>query len=161
MEAALRTVYAKLTGNELAGVDFMPVRGFDGVKAATVDIDGLQVNIAVAHSMQAAKPLLEDIKAKTSPYHFIEIMGCPGGCINGGGQSIVSARLKNIGVDYRKLRAAALYTEDQLMVHRVSHKNQQVLELYENFLGEPNSHVAHDILHTHYHPKDKFRFNHE
>ncbi|MGL5978589.1 MAG: NADH-dependent [FeFe] hydrogenase, group A6 [Erysipelotrichaceae bacterium] len=158
MEAALRTVYEKVTNETLENVNFSVCRGFAGVKEASLDLNGLKVNVAIAHSMQHAKPLLEQIKAGTSPYHFIEIMGCPGGCINGGGQSIVPARIKNLGVDYKQLRANALYEEDERLVTRKSHDNTQIQALYTEFLGEPNSHLAHEILHTHYNKKDRFRF---
>ena len=158
MEAALRTVAVKITGEELTDVNFMAVRGVEGVKEATLNLKGLEVRVAVAHSMSLAKPLLDEIRAGTSPYAFIEIMGCPGGCINGGGQSIVSARVRNdLGVGYMKLRAKTLYDEDESMPHRQSHKNTQILALYENYLGEPCGHRSHELLHTHYTPKQRFK----
>ncbi|MBR3693424.1 MAG: [Erysipelotrichales bacterium] len=153
MEAALRTVYEVLTKEELKNVDFVACRGTEGIKEATIAINGIDVNIAIAHSMALAKPLLEEIKQGTSKYHFIEIMGCPGGCINGGGQSIIPASIKNLGIDHKKLRAQALYEEDSLSKIRKSHENTQIKELYETFLGEPNSHKAHELLHTTYVPR--------
>ena len=108
--------------------------------------------------MNYAKPLLDEIREGKSKYHFIEIMGCPGGCVNGGGQSLVSARLKNDNVDYKTLRANALYEEDIIMENRKSHENKQIQELYKNFLGEPGSKIAHELLHTTYSQKQKFKF---
>lgn len=157
MEAALRTVKEVLEKKPLDDVNFDVVRGMRGVKEATLNIAGHEVNIAVTSSMTYAKPLLDEIRNGTSKYHFIEIMGCPGGCINGGGQSLVSARLKNDNVDYKTLRAKALYEEDVIMDVRKSHENKQIQDLYKNFLEEPGSHVAHEILHTTYSGKPKFK----
>lgn len=157
MEAALRTVSEVLEGEELDSIDYEAVRGVEGLKEATLDIAGMEVKVAVAHSMKIAKPLLEDIRSGKSPYHFIEIMGCPGGCINGGGMPIISANLRNAGFDYKAKRAKALYTEDVECKVRKSHENKQIQELYKNFLGEPNSEVAHHLLHTHYTKKDRFK----
>ncbi|MEA5018257.1 MAG: NADH-dependent [FeFe] hydrogenase, group A6 [Erysipelotrichaceae bacterium] len=159
MEAALRTVYELMTKQELKDVNFTAVRGTEGIKEAEVTINGQQVKVAVVHSMVMAKPLLEDIKAGKSPYAFIEIMGCPGGCINGGGQSIINASIRNgfKAIDWKKERAKALYDEDVSRPKRKSHENKQIQELYKNFLGEPNSHIAHELLHTHYHKKDRFK----
>ncbi len=157
MEAALRTVADVMTGEYLDNFSFNKLRGTEGLKTATLNIGGVIVKVAVAHSMKMAKPLLDDIKAGKSEYQFIEIMGCPGGCINGGGQPYVSASIRNNGVDYKKLRASALYQEDVSKEVRKSHKNQQVQDLYKNFLGEPNSHLAHELLHTTYGAQDKFK----
>ena len=155
MEAALRTVYFVLTGKEHEAIKFEAVRGFEGIKEASIDIDGTVVNIAVAHGMKNAKVLLDDIREGKSKYHFIEIMGCPGGCVNGGGQPVVrSCFLPNEDNDivdtYRQKRADALYSEDERNTLRQSHNNPQVKELYDKFLGEPNSHKAHELLHTTY-----------
>ncbi len=158
MEAALRTVTEILTEKPLDNVDFEMVRGHVGIKEAILDINGKIVKVAVAHSMKLAKPLLDEIRTGKSPYAFIEIMGCPGGCVNGGGQSIVSANIRNtIGQDYMRLRAQAMYDEDKSRTYRKSHENKQVMELYQNFLHEPGSHVAHTLLHTHYSAKDKYK----
>ena len=159
MEAALRTVSEALTGKSFDKVEYEAVRGLDSVKEATLEIDGLEIKVAVASGMKAAKPLLEDVKNGISPYHFIEIMGCPGGCINGGGQPFIPANIKNKeGFDtYRAKRAKALYAEDELKHIRKSHENPQILALYRNYLGEPNSHKAHELLHTKY--KSKRRYN--
>ncbi|MBR1507166.1 MAG: [Eubacterium sp.] len=158
MEAALRTVKQKLDGKTLEEVDFMACRGMDGVKEAEVEVGGKTLKIAIASSMTAAKPLLEAVKAGESPYVFIEIMGCPGGCINGGGQSIIPASKKNgkMGYGYKELRMKALYDEDISMPLRVSCDNSQVQQLYKDFLGEPGSEKAEELLHTSYSPKDKF-----
>ena len=159
MEAALRTVADVMEGKSIEEVDYEMVRGMEGVKEATLNVAGTDVKIAVVSGMKNAKPLLDQIKKGESPYHFIEIMGCPGGCINGGGQPYVESRRKNQkGLDeYRLKRASTLYEEDKLMPHRKSHENQQVQNLYKEFLGEPNSHLAHQYLHTHYSPKSKYR----
>ena len=161
MEAALRTAAYKLTGEELQNVELKEVRGFEGVKEATYKLGGAEVKVAVAHGMKNAKVLLDEIRAGKSPYHFIEIMGCPGGCVAGGGQPYVKpCFLPNEGDDildtFKTKRAAALYQEDESKALRVSHKNPQIVELYENFLGEPNSHKAHELLHTTYAAKERF-----
>ena len=161
MEAALRTAAFKLTGEELKKVELEDVRGLDGIKEATYNLAGLEVKIAVAHGMKNAKVLLDQIRDGSSPYHFIEIMGCPGGCVAGGGQPYVKpCFLPNEEDDildtFKAKRAAALYQEDESKALRVSHKNPQIIELYEKFLGEPNSHKAHELLHTHYHAKERF-----
>ncbi|MBR3310555.1 MAG: [Solobacterium sp.] len=158
MEAALRTVKQKLDGKKLEKVDFEACRGMEGVKEAEIDLNGTKIWIAITSSMVAAKPLLEEVKAGTSKYTFIEVMGCPGGCINGGGQSIIPSRIKNgkLGYDYKKLRMKALYDEDELMDLRVSSDNVQIQELYSKYLGEPGSELAEELLHTSYSPKKKF-----
>ncbi len=157
MEAALRTVVDVLTQQDLDTIEYHAVRGQRGLKEASIQVGDLTVNVAVAHSMTIAKPLLEDIKAGRSKYHFIEIMGCPGGCINGGGQSYVNALIRNSGFDFKGARAKALYDEDRAMPARKSHKNTQIQKLYEDFLGHPNSHVAHELLHTTYNKQKKFK----
>ncbi len=162
MEAALRTAAYKLTGEELASPELKQVRGFEGVKEASFTIGGKEINVAVAHGMKNAKVLLDEIREGKSKYLFIEIMGCPGGCIAGGGQPYVKpCFLPNEDVDildtFKAKRAAALYQEDELKTLRVSHKNPQIIALYDNYLGEPNSHKAHELLHTHYTAKEKFR----
>ena len=161
MEAALRTAAFKLTGKELDKVELTAVRGFEGIKEAAYELGGMTVKVAVAHGMKNAKVLLDDIRAGKSEYHFIEIMGCPGGCIAGGGQPYVRpCFLPNEDADilttYKAKRAAALYQEDESKALRVSHKNPQIIALYDEFLGEPNSHKAHELLHTHYTAKEKF-----
>ncbi|MBR2375141.1 MAG: [Clostridia bacterium] len=161
MEAALRTAAFKLTGEELPRAELSEVRGFAGIKEATYNLAGVEINVAVAHGMKHAKVLLDDIRAGKSKYHFIEIMGCPGGCIAGGGQPFVKpCFLPNEDADildtFRAKRAAALYSEDESKALRASHKNPQIIALYENFLEKPNSHKAHELLHTTYAAKEKF-----
>ena len=158
MEAALRTVKQQLEGKKLDPVDFQACRGMEGVKEAEVDLNGTKLWIAIASSMSYAKPLLEEVKNNTSKYTFIEIMGCPGGCINGGGQPIVSSRIKNgkIGYSYKNLRMKALYDEDQIKELRVSSDNPQIQDLYNNYLGKPGSELAEELLHTSYTPRKKF-----
>ena len=161
MEAALRTAYYTLTGKEHDLIKFEQVRGFDGIKEASLDINGMTVNVAVAHGMKNAKVLLEEIKAGTSKYHFIEIMGCPGGCVAGGGQPFVKPCFlpnedDNILDTYKEKRAAALYSEDERQTVRQSHNNAQIQQLYKDYLGEPNSHKAHELLHTSYTARERF-----
>ena len=161
MEAAVRTANFVLTGKEIEGVKFEAARGFDGIKEASLDLNGMTVNIAIAHGMKNAKVLLDQIREGKSEYLFIEIMGCPGGCIAGGGQPYVKPCFlpnedANILDTFKAKRAAALYSEDESKTLRVSHKNPQVIELYANYLGEPNSHKAHELLHTMYASKEKF-----
>lgn len=161
MEAALRTVYYVITGKEHDAIKFEQVRGFEGIREASIDIDGTVVNVAVAHGMKNAKVLLDDIRAGKSKYHFIEIMGCPGGCIAGGGQSIVrSCFLPNEDDDildtYKDKRANAIYGEDERQTLRQSHNNPQIKQLYDEFLGKPNSHKAHELLHTTYNARVGF-----
>lgn len=135
MEAALRTVADILEKKELKNIEYKAVRGVEGLKEATLEIAGMEIHVAVAHSMKIAKPLLDDIRNGVSKYHFIEIMGCPGGCINGGGMPYISADIRNSGFDYKAKRAAALYTEDEEMPVRKSHENKQIQALYKNYLA--------------------------
>ena len=154
MEAALRTVYEKVTGKTLEKLEFMDVRGFDGIKECTVSLPGRDVHIAVAHTLKNARIIMEQVKKGTSPYDFIEIMACPGGCIGGGGQPIGTTNA------IRKKRMAALYEIDQNLPIRKSHENPDIQTLYHDFLGEPLSEKAHELLHTHYHKVDKpYTFN--
>ncbi len=162
MEAALRTAYFALEGKEYGPINFTEVRGFEGIKEATFVLAGQEIKIAVAHGMKNAKPIMDDIRAGKSPYTFIEIMCCPGGCINGGGQSYIRpSLLKNEDIDildtYMDKRAAALYSEDERQTLRQSHNNPQIQQLYSEYLGEPNSHKAHELLHTTY-VSDRVRF---
>ena len=156
MEAALRTAYETLTGKELTSLDFHAVRGTDNIKEASIPIGDLTVNVAVAHGTAHAKTLLERVKKGEKQYHFIEIMGCPGGCVTGGGQPIVSSQEK-MRIDPRVERAKALYTADKEMKLRKSHDNPEIIKAYRDFLGEPNSHKAHELLHTHYIARPKYK----
>jgi NADP-reducing hydrogenase subunit HndD len=155
MEAALRTAVEKLTGETLEDVDFTAVRGMDGVKEAEYDVAGKKIKVAVASGTKNAKVLMDQIKNGTSEYLFIEIMGCPGGCINGGGQPIQHAVVRNF-VDLKARRAEALYTADRNSEVRKSHENEAIKTLYTEFLGKPGSHKAHDILHTSYVARKKY-----
>ncbi len=155
MEAALRTAYEVVTGKTLAKVEFEAVRGLDGIKEATIDLEGTPITVAVAHSTGAASKLLDMVKAGEKNYTFIEVMGCPGGCVNGGGQPIVSPE-ERVKKDPKVLRAKALYSEDAAKAIRKSHENPSIQKLYAEFLGEPNSHKAHELLHTHYKARPKY-----
>ena len=163
MEAALRTAYFVLTGKEREGIAFKEVRGFENIREAEFELAGKKIKVAVTSGMKGAKVLLDQIRAGKSPYTFIEIMGCPGGCINGGGQPYVrEVFLPNEGDDimdtYKQKRADALYSEDERQAIRQSHNNPQLQALYKEFLGEPNSHLAHELLHTSYN-KNRKRFD--
>ncbi len=155
MEAALRTVYEVVTGKTLEKLEFDGVRGFEGVKEATVQMGDLEVKVAVAHGTGNAARLLDAVKSGEKHYHFIEIMGCPGGCVTGGGQPIVCADVQ-AEVNVKELRAKALYGEDEGKKLRKSHENPSIKKLYAEFLGEPNSHRAHKLLHTTYVTRDKY-----
>ena len=155
MEAALRTAAEAITGKELENVEFTEVRGMEGVKEATYKLGDMDVKVAVASGTKNAKIIMDKIKDGTADYTFVEIMGCPGGCINGGGQPVQPASVRNF-VDYKTLRANALYENDKSRPHRKSHENEDVQEVYREFLGEPNSHKAHEILHTSYVKRSMF-----
>ncbi len=155
MEAALRTAYEVVTGKELPKVEFEQVRGLEGVKEATIQVGDIALNVAVAHGTTNASKVLESIRNGEKTYHFIEVMGCPGGCVTGGGQPIVSAQ-KRMEINPSKLRAAALYGEDQDKPLRKSHQNKGVQKLYDEYLEKPNSHKAHELLHTHYTARPKY-----
>ncbi len=155
MEAALRTAVEKLTGETLEDVDFTAVRGMDGVKEAEYDVAGKKIKVAVASGTKNAKVLMDKVKDGTSEYLFIEIMGCPGGCINGGGQPIQHAVVRNF-VDLKARRAEALYTADRNSEVRKSHENEAIKTLYTEYLGKPGSHKAHEILHTTYVARKKY-----
>ena len=154
MEAALRTVVEKLENKELPALDFKEVRGMEGIKEATYKVAGMDVKLAIASGTANAAKLLNKIKNGEAEYHFIEIMACPGGCVNGGGQPIHDAYTR-ANVDIRGLRAAALYKEDADCALRKSHESPVVKELYETYLGEAGGHKAHHLLHTTYVPRKK------
>lgn len=164
MEAALRTAYHELTGKEYEAVEFTAVRGMQGLKEATLNIAGSEIKVAVASGMRNAKVLMDEIRSGKSPYTFIEIMGCPGGCVNGGGQPYVKPCFlpnedNNILDTYKEKRAQALYSEDERQKVRQSHNNKQVQKLYSDFLEKPNSHKAHELLHTTYVSRERFPKN--
>ncbi len=159
MEAALRTVADILTGEDLKDIEYNNVRGLEGIKEATLTLplNGVptEVHIAIAHGTGNAAKLLESIKRGEKTYHFIEIMGCPGGCVTGGGQPIVNAR-ERYNVDPKAARAKATYQADRDMPIRKSHKNPAVDYLYKEFLGKPCGHKSHELLHTHYTERPKY-----
>ena len=155
MEAALRTVREILENKSYGKIDFTDVRGAKGIKEATYNIAGIEVKVAVASGLANARILCDQIKEGKSPYHFIEIMSCPGGCVNGGGQPIKTADVRN-NTDYRALRTNAIYDTDEKMKLRKSHDNPIIKELYETYLGEPNGHKSHAILHTKYIARSKY-----
>lgn len=155
MEAALRTAAEWLTGDPAAPIEFKDVRGTDSIKEATYTVGGLTLNVAVTSGLANAKQLLEAVKRGEKNYHFIEIMACPGGCVNGGGQPIQPAVVRN-NVDLRALRAKALYGQDSAMPMRKSHDNPVIKDLYDKYLEKPGSHKAHELLHTTYTKKNQF-----
>ena len=156
MEAALRTAVEKLSGEELKSLDFTEVRGTEGIKEASYTVNGMEIKVCVVSGLANANTIMEKVKNGTADYHFIEIMGCPGGCVNGGGQPIQHAVVRNF-VDLRARRAAALYEADRDMPLRKSHESEAVKRLYAEFLGEPGSHKAHEVLHTSYVARPKYK----
>ena len=156
MEAALRTAYETVTGKELGKLEFEDVRGESGIKKSEIDLDGTKIKVAVAHGLSNAKKILEEIKSGKADYQFVEIMACPGGCVMGGGQPIKSSKIRS-EVDVRKLRADALYSIDEKSIIRKSHENPTVKKIYEEFLEKPGSHKAHELLHTTYVEREKYK----
>lgn len=156
MEAALRTVADILTGEDLKTIDYHEVRGMAKIKEATYEIAGKPVHVAVASGMQNAKVILDKIKSGEANYDFIEIMGCPGGCINGGGQPYQPAVVRSF-TDYKEKRAEALYEEDRNLPLRKSHKSPLIQKIYEEYLDEPGSEKAHHLLHTTYVAREKYK----
>ena len=155
MEAALRTAYETITGEELKKLDFEEVRGEKGIKKATVKIGDNEVKVAVAHGLANAQKIMEEIKSGKAEYQFVEIMACPGGCVMGGGQPIKTSKQRS-EYDIRKLRADCLYDIDEKSTIRKSHENPTIKKLYKEFLEEPGSHKAHELLHTTYHKRNKY-----
>ena len=156
MEAALRTAVEKLTGEELRSLDFHDVRGTEGIKEASYAVAGMEVKVAVASGTKNAKVLMDKLARGEADYHFIEIMGCPGGCVNGGGQPIQHAVVRNFH-DLRAMRAASLYEADRGHPIRKSHESPAIKMIYKEFLGEPGSHRAHELLHTSYVARPKYK----
>ena len=154
MEAALRTVADLVEGKELENVEYKAVRGQKGIKSASLTLGGKEIKIAVASSLANARVLMDEVKAGTSPYHFIEIMSCPGGCVNGGGQPIHDAATRQ-RLDIPGLRAKAIYANDKANVCRKSYKNPAIIAVYDEYLGKPGSEKAHHILHTQYIDRSK------
>ncbi len=152
MEAALRTAYNLITKEELSDVNLMPVRGLDGIKEATIDIKGTEVKVAVAHGLANVESVLEKVReakqrGEKSPYDFIEVMACRGGCVGGGGQPYGATD------EVRAKRIAGIYKDDEMQTNRCSHHNPMITKIYSDFLGEPGSHKAHELLHTSYTPR--------
>lgn len=156
MEAALRTVVEIVTKGEMKPLEFTEVRGMTGIKEASYDLPGKTVRVCVTSGLANAKKVLDGVKSGEMQYDFIEIMACPGGCINGGGQPIQHADVRN-WTDVRALRAKALYTQDAGMTYRRSHENPIVQQVYKEYLGEPGGHRAHELLHTTYIPQKRYR----
>jgi len=152
MEAALRTAVETLTGEELKNLDFTEVRGVQGIKEATYNVAGMDVKVAAASGLANARILLDKIKAGEADYHFIEIMACPGGCVNGGGQPQVRGSIRNF-IDIRAERAKALYSNDAAKEIRKSHENPAIKKVYHDYFGKPGSDKAHHVLHTSYVPR--------
>ena len=157
IEAACRTAYELHTGKSLEKLEFSNLRGMDGIRSATIDFDGLPLNIGIAHGLANARKLLNEVREGRSKYHAIEIMACPGGCIGGGGQPY---HFGNSEILLK--RGASLYSEDERKVIRKSHENPQIIRLYEEFLGKPLGHKSHELLHTHYFDKsDEVAIHHD
>jgi len=162
MEAALRTAYEIVTGREVPfkNLNITPVRGMDGVKEAAIKIEGCKeewkflegvtLKVAIAHGLTNANKILKQVRKGKSPYHFVEIMACPGGCLGGGGQPIPTS------LEIRIKRMKAIYAEDEHMQFRKSHENPEIVAIYKEFLGQPNSHVSHELLHTHYVERESY-----
>ncbi|MBQ9731830.1 MAG: iron hydrogenase small subunit [Alphaproteobacteria bacterium] len=166
MTAALRTAYYYITGEELGGVNFQAIEGLDGVKEAEIDIKGTKVKIAVAHGCGNIEVILDKIRAAREageeiPYHFVEVMACRGGCVSGGGQPRVmlpgQPKPRGITDEIRKLRSAGLMNEDLEAKNRLSHHNESVKTLYKEYLGDAGGHKAHELLHTHYVARSKYK----
>ena len=147
MEAALRTAYKVITGEELENIDIEPVRGLEGIRSAAVKAGDLEIKVAVAHGLGNARQLIEDVKSGKAFYHFIEIMACPGGCVGGGGQPI------GFDISLRGKRSSSLYGEDKKLPYRKSHTNPAITKIYQDFLKEPLGKVSHHLLHTRYCPR--------
>jgi len=157
MEAALRTVVEQITGKGMAPLEYHEVRGLEGVKEASYELPGRTVRVCVASGLHNAKRVLDGVRSGTLHFDFIEFMACPGGCINGGGQPIQHADVRNF-TDLKALRAAALYKQDEQMDYRRSHENPIVQTVYREYLGEPGGHKAHDVLHCTYIKRPKYQF---
>ncbi len=156
MEAALRMLSGLLGEADPAKLEFHSIRGMEGIKETTYNLNGKVLKIAVVSGLANAKKILDKVKNKEAEYHFIEIMACPGGCINGGGQPIVPSNIRN-NIDIKAERTKNLYIEDKSLPNRVAHKNKDILNLYKDFLGKPGSSVAHKILHTSYKKVEKYK----
>jgi NADP-reducing hydrogenase subunit HndD len=155
MEAALRTAAETILGKPLEKLDFEEVRGIAGIKRASYKLGDLEVKVAVASGTANAKKLLTAIKSGELDVHFVEIMACPGGCINGGGQPVQPMNVRNFR-DLKTARSKALYAEDARLDIRKSHENPIIKDIYDNYLGKPGGEKAHHLLHTHYQKRDMY-----
>ena len=155
MEAALRTAQDTLTGKDLDKIDFEAVRGEQGIKRATVNVNGQDIKVVVASGLGNARKIMEEIKSGKADYQFVEIMACPGGCVMGGGQPIRTSRERE-EIDIRTKRADCLYSIDEKSTIRKSHENPVIKTIYEDYLEKPGSHKAHELLHTHYVKREKY-----
>ena len=155
MEAALRTAYELITGEELKELNFEEVRGAQGIKKATINIAGKEVKVAVAHGLGNARKVAEEVKNGTADFDFLEVMACPGGCVMGGGQPIKDSKTLS-AIDVRAKRAEAIYSIDEKSVIRKSHENPIMQNIYKEYLGNPGEHRAHELLHTEYMRKEKY-----
>ena len=156
MEAALRTASELLTGKPLEKINFEEVRGQRGIKRATIQIGDKEAKVVVASGLGNAQTIMEEIKSGNADYQFVEIMACPGGCIMGGGQPIKSSKIRET-VDVAQKRSEAMYSIDERSQIRLAHKNPVLQKIYQEYLGEPGGHLAHELLHTHYEEREKYR----
>ena len=154
MEAAIRTAYELYTGETLLDIEVESIRGLKGIKEGKITMEGKEIRVAVAHGLGNANQLLEEVRLDPNKYHFIEIMGCPGGCIGGGGQPYAGINSIPLDEDCLRCRAEALYTADRNKTIRRSHENPDIQRLYKEYLGRPLSPMAHKLLHTHYKPHE-------
>jgi len=158
MEAALRTVHEKITGNHFERLEYEQIRGEEGIKRATLNMNGQEVKVVVASGLKNAQKILEEIKSGNADYQFVEIMACPGGCVMGGGQPIRSSK-ERATIDIRSKRAGALYTIDDASTIRKSHENPVLQKIYEEYIGEAGGHRAHELLHTSYVARNKYQLD--
>ena len=158
MEAALRTVQEKVTGNCFEKLEYEQVRGMEGIKRSEINMNGTKVKVVVASGLKNAQIIMDEIKSGKADYQFVEIMACPSGCIMGGGQTIRTSK-ERANIDIKGKRAAALYSIDEKSIIRKSHENPIVKKIYENYLGNPGGHKSHELLHTSYVKREKYKFN--
>ncbi|MCY6485821.1 NADH-dependent [FeFe] hydrogenase, group A6 [Clostridium aestuarii] len=155
-EAALRTIFEITSGKELENIEFNAVRGVEGIKEAAITLpSGKTINAVIVNGLSNARKVMNQIRDGKKHYDFIEVMACPGGCVTGGGQPIVNSKIRE-KIDVREVRAKAIYEEDRHLPIRKSHKNPCITKIYDEFLGEPNGHKAHELLHTHYEKRNMF-----
>ena len=158
MEAALRTVHEKVTGNHFEKLEYEEIRGQSGIKRASLNMNGTEVKVVVASGLKNAQVIMDEIREGKADYQFVEIMACPGGCVMGGGQPIRTSK-ERASIDIRAKRANALYTIDEKSTIRKSHENPVIQKIYEEYLGEPGGHKAHELLHTTYTARDKYKLD--